>query len=535
MKIYESHSEMYRYKHLPAFAKFILDNHLDGFVRDQLRFSREMDIPILQQLKHLTDEDIVAFSKISAKEYFTYLCNNQGKEHIQMSLEKWRQDQLQVIGKFEITAEDITTINYVRGKALKKWARVYGKTIDDIYNLCDEIDNFLFGYTTSGATTYIDILKTTLDSATNVLNKREEQLLEAQAIAKLGSFEWGLVENSSAVTPQLRHIFEISEHQPFQEFMKHVHPADREKVEKEIGNSYTTGTYDCEYRYLALSGEKNIWARGAVVFKEGKPVLMKGTVQDITERKKIEIALIEKTIELQRRNESLEHFAYVASHDLKEPLRKIALFSDKVLSAEKEKLSEISQKNLLKAQESSIRMQQMIDDILNFSSIQNGEQKQCTQLQILVNEVVEMLEQTIKEKNAVIIKDDLPKVSVIPSQFRQLLQNLIANGIKFSKKGIAPVINITHTLITTASAGIKPSDKYLQINIKDNGIGFDQKYSEKIFELFGRLHPKGSYEGTGLGLSICKKIIENHGGQITSESTVGEGSTFSITIPFEEC
>lgn len=535
MKIYESYPGMYHYKHLPDLANFILDGHVEDFVHDLLAFSRSLHIPILQYLSHFTDDQLIARSKHTTTELLTFLCNNQVREYIQQSLDKWLQDQLQLIGKFDITAEDITTINYVRAKALKKWAQVY-KTVPEIHLLEEEIDNFIFGFNTSATTVYIEILNSKIEETNRDLKKREEQLLEAQAIAHLGSFEWGLVENSSIITPEVYQILEIEKYQPLQEFMKHVHPSDRERVEKEITNSYITGTYDCEYRYLAPTGEKTLWARGAVVFEEGKPVLMRGTIQDITKRKKIEAELIEKTIQLQRRNESLEHFASIASHDLKEPLRKISIFSDKVLVTEGQKLSEKSQQNLLKAQESSKKMQRMIDDILNFSAIQD-EQKTCTQLHHIVNEVLEMLEQTIREKNAVVIKDDLPEVPVIPSQFRQLFQNLITNAIKFSKKGVSPVIKIAHALLSKGDvpSTLEPSDKYLQIKVQDNGIGFEQKYADKVFELFGRLHPKTLYEGSGLGLSICKRIVENHGGAITAESTPGEGSTFSITIPVSDC
>lgn len=538
MEIYQAYSGMYKYRHLAMFAEYLLKNHVREFTKDQLELSRKINVPLLQRLAHMTDAQILELSEISIREYFSLLANNKGQQYIEITLNKWHRDQLTIVGKFEIMAEDITAINYVRATVLKKWARRYGKTAEEVYELSDEIDNFLFGSTTSATNLYIDILKGKIEEKNQDLEKREYQLLQAQAIAHIGSFEWDLINDQSIYTPELSHIFEFKEQQPFGEFVTHVHPEDREKLEKEIAMSLVTGEYNCEYRYRAPSGEKTIWARGIVIYKEGKPAIMRGTIQDITQRKKVETELIEKTIELQRRNENLQHFASIASHDLKEPLRKIALFSDMVLSVDERNLSESSKNNLKKARESSRRMQRMIEDILNFSSIKNEEQKQCTKLQIIINEVLELLEEVIKEKNATIIKHDLPEASVIPSQFRQLFQNLITNAIKFSKDDIPPVITIEHAFIgrhNSSGNNLTPSDKYLQIKIRDNGIGFEEKHSEKIFELFGRLHPKSAYEGSGLGLSICKKIVENHGGVITAESNVGKGSIFSITIPVGDC
>jgi len=329
------------------------------------------------------------------------------------------------------------------------------------------------------------------------LTKRESQLLEAQSIALLGSFDWDMVNNTSVNTPELGKIFGFDGHQAEGEFMENVHPHDKQKVQLAMTQSFITGNYDCQYRYITKEKEKFLWARGVVLFENGIPVHMRGTVQDITQLKKIEEELVRKTSELERSNESLRQFASIASHDLKEPLRKMSMYSDMVMTLEAGNISESSHLNLGKVKASSIRMQNMIEDILNFSSITNEAEKARISLQKIVRNAMEILEESINEKGAEIIFDDLPEVNVI--------------GVEAAGNGFA--------------------ERYLLLKINDNGIGFKQDHSQKIFDLFTRLHPRNLYEGTGLGLSICKRIVENHEGTITAESEPGKGATFKILIP----
>jgi light-regulated signal transduction histidine kinase (bacteriophytochrome) len=253
-------------------------------------------------------------------------------------------------------------------------------------------------------------------------------------------------------------------------------------------------------------------------------------VQDITTIKRIEEELRQKTIELEKSNESLQQFAAIASHDLKEPLRKISIFASNVLNAEKDKLTEVSYTSLSKIFESTRRMQRMIDDILQFSFMDANQQKRPTDLEEVLAEVKELLSEAISNKKAAIVSDGLPLAYVIAPEIRQLFQNLIANALKFSKEDEQPKITITHTIFVDKPAA-SAVNKRLEICITDNGIGFDDSDSEKIFGLFYRLHNKSKFEGSGLGLSICKKIVEKHSGTITAKSKIGKGSTFIIQLP----
>jgi len=316
----------------------------------------------------------------------------------------------------------------------------------------------------------------------------------------------------------------------FDQFMQYVHKDDVHLVEEALAQSFRTGDYECVYRFVRNGKEKIIWSKGVVTIINGKPARMVGTVQDITAIKRIEAELKEKTVELEKSNESLQQFAAVASHDLKEPIRKISIFTSKVLHAEKDKLSEASTFTLNKILESTGRMQRMIEDILQFSFIDGQQNKEDTDLEQLVSDVKELLSETIIDKKATIISDGLPHAFVIAPQIRQLFQNLVANALKFSKEDEPPVIKISHSYLVERPAAASENQQ-LEIEIADNGIGFDEKDQHKIFDLFYRLHTRKQFEGSGLGLSICQKIVEKHGGKISAQSKIGKGSTFKIVLP----
>ena len=238
--------------------------------------------------------------------------------------------------------------------------------------------------------------------------------------------------------------------------------------------------------------------------------------------------LVENNTHLKTVNAELDQFAYVASHDLQEPLRKIMVFCDKLLTNNNP--DEETERYLSKITRSAHRMQSLINDLLSFSRHAVGSSDfRETDLQTLVKEALTELEIEIEKSEATIQYQDLPTVPVIPSLMQQLFYNLIRNAIKFRKKTVRPVVHITTEKI------LQPGqDSYYRITVSDNGIGFDEKYADDIFMVFKRLHSYHEFEGTGVGLSLCKKIIEKHNGSISATSQVGIGSSFIIHLPLKQ-
>jgi light-regulated signal transduction histidine kinase (bacteriophytochrome) len=243
--------------------------------------------------------------------------------------------------------------------------------------------------------------------------------------------------------------------------------------------------------------------------------------------------LEERTRELQESNANLEEYAYVTSHDLKEPLRKISIFLDR-LSSLKEKATPKEADYLDKIQNSAVRMTEMIDDLLSLSLITRDKQIEKTDLEQLLQEVLLTFEPHLEELGATVISQRLPEAAIVRAQFRQLFQNLISNALKFSHPDRRPVINISHRFLSpdeVTDSSLVPALEYLEITVDDNGIGFDAQFGEKIFAVFQRLHLREKYEGTGIGLAICRKIAKNHGGIIRAQGRLDHGATFTIVIP----
>lgn len=267
-----------------------------------------------------------------------------------------------------------------------------------------------------------------------------------------------------------------------------------------------------------------------------------GTFTSIHEQKtlneKLERMVEERTKELldaihhlEQSNHDLQQFTSVASHDLKEPLRKVQFFGN--LLMEKANLRKEHLSYLEKIIRASTRMSSLIDDVLSFASLAKPDPFEKTDLNLVISGILNDLELSIQEKEAVIQVDKLPTIEVIPALVRQLFQNLISNALKFSKPGVAPYIKITSDISPVPSSS-KEETLFCNIYVNDNGVGFEEKYKNKIFALFQRLYGREEYEGTGIGLAIAKKIVEKHSGTIDARSQPGVGSTFIVSLPVKQ-
>lgn len=241
--------------------------------------------------------------------------------------------------------------------------------------------------------------------------------------------------------------------------------------------------------------------------------------------KQHQVALEKNISELARSNRELQEFAYVASHDLQEPARKLSFYSDYLVSKYESILDERGMDYLLNMQSASRRMRSLINDLLAFAQVeQRGLKLKHINLNQVTHEVLQDLEISIEEKEATVHIEPMPVIEADENMLHQLFENLLSNAIKYSREGVKPVVNV----------GAEQEENVLKIRVRDNGIGFDEKYLPQMFTLFQRLHSSEKYSGTGLGLAICQKIVALHHGSITAQSRVGEGSTFVITLPITQ-
>lgn len=263
----------------------------------------------------------------------------------------------------------------------------------------------------------------------------------------------------------------------------------------------------------------------------------KKMAQEISERRRVERALELKTKELSRSNSELEQFAYIVSHDLQEPLRKVMAFGDRLLDKCGETISNDGKEYITRMQNASQRMKTLITDLLVFSRLRTKAQP-FTQVDLakVAREVLSDLEIKIEQTGGTVKLGDLPTIDADPLQMRQLFQNLIGNALKFHRKGESPVVDVQVCMLDNQEDGSVGNGHAVlcQITFEDNGIGFDEKYADRIFGVFQRLHGRDEYEGTGIGLSICQKIVERHEGTIKAKSATGKGAKFIITLPVKQ-
>jgi PAS domain S-box-containing protein len=254
------------------------------------------------------------------------------------------------------------------------------------------------------------------------------------------------------------------------------------------------------------------------------------TFQDITEIERHEEQLRDHSLKLERSNRELQDFAYVASHDLQEPLRKIEAFSDRLVHKYRDVLEGDGQNYIDRMQNAAARMRQLINDLLTYSRITSKAQPfSPVNLNIVLSEVLSDIQIRLEETQADIQAGELPTIEADPTQMRQLFQNIISNSLKFRKKDVTPVIKIAGRI--EKSQQVDDPRARLVLTIADNGIGFENQYKDKIFTIFQRLHGRLEYEGTGIGLATCRRLVERHGGTIDADGQLGVGATFTIVLP----
>ncbi|MEQ8471076.1 MAG: ATP-binding protein [Marinoscillum sp.] len=452
---------------------------------------------------------------------------NHMASELSQSIQKRKQADIEIESKTKFILENERRLNRILD-ALIKFTRMDFSEKIEISEAGDELDAISVGLNT---------MVEELEYHLNELKISEEKLNEAQRLAKLGNWDLDLSTHKVVWSNEMFNIygygnkrFEVS----LETAMELMLPADaaaskarmKANVEKALQGFDDVGALEYEgpasnFTIVLPDGSSKV-VKGiakVILSNDGQVSRMAGTVQDITEQDRAEKKLIQYTTELERKNKEIEQFAYAASHDLQEPLRSISNFSSLLAKKLEKNPNDEVDKYMSLISGGANRMSNLIFDLLEYSRIGKDMSRSAIDCNKLVNEILTDLNAIIEESNAEIHVTNLPVVNGY--DLKSVFQNLILNAIKFKKQDIAPVINITST----------DSGKEFLFSIKDNGIGIEKDYYERIFIIFQRLHTRFEYEGTGIGLSLCKKIIDLHGGEIWVESEYGKGTTFYFTIP----
>lgn len=356
--------------------------------------------------------------------------------------------------------------------------------------------------------------------------RAEAGLAEAQRIAHIGSWELDLATDRLRWSEEIYRIFEVDPERfeaSYEAFLAAVHPEDREMVDRAYRESMESGeAYDIVHRLRMADGRiKYVNERGRTFHGEGEARRSVGTVQEITERRRAELALEEASSRLEASNRELRQFAYVVSHDLQEPLRMVSSYLQLLWRRYRGRLDNEADEFIGFAVDGATRMSAMIEGLLQYSRVETqGRPFAETDLERVVDGTLANLRLAVEESGASVERGPLPRLRADAEQLGRLFQNLIGNALKFRAEETPRVV------IEAVRDG-----RWWRFSVSDNGIGVDPEQSERLFEMFQRLHTREEYPGMGVGLAVCRRIVERHGGRIWVEPGEGEGAVFRFTLP----
>lgn len=384
-------------------------------------------------------------------------------------------------------------------------------------------------------------------TAAEALKKYTIQIAEAESLLNLGTWEWDMLGERVKWSDGYWNLLEYPESErdndwvPIHQFYNHVEPDDEPIARKleaqnlQLAENNQPQEQEMKMRTRVGNIKYIINHSRVIEWKDGKPARSVGFSADVTHMKSIQKSLENKVLELGKAYQEAEQFAYVASHDLQEPLRKISAFGERLQQRCGANFDADCRLYLDRILDGTTRMRVLIDNLLTLSRTKRQpEQFVKTDLNKILEEVKNDLEVKIQERGAGIVSGKLPVLEAIPLQMQQLFQNLLSNALKFSKKDGSPIIELSSDSLTQKQKYDLNLDLFTDfalIRVADNGIGFEPSYAEAIFTPFKRLHGRSEYEGTGIGLAICKKVVQNHQGTMWAESEPGKGAAFFIALP----
>ncbi|WP_052481281.1 sensor histidine kinase [Gilvimarinus agarilyticus] len=404
--------------------------------------------------------------------------------------------------------------------------------LEPYHNALAQIDELLASL--SGATTELPVQLTRFKSVFELTNQKIDEMQETVSLVHAGERQQAMnrVRSDYGVS-LMRQLGELTDDMEADEMMllyknRHVAREDRQFILQSLFATNVIGLVLSLVIFLAVYRSSR---RLIVLYAQIEQA--NAELEDKVEERTL--ALQQYSDELQRSNRELEEFAFVASHDLQEPLRKIRAFGDRLLKKYSAELGDSGADYIRRMHAASERMSHLIDDLLSFSRVTTQQKPfEAVALNSVMKGVLEDLEYAIDDTGASVEFTDLPEIDADQSQIGQVFMNLIGNSLKFRREGVPPVIRVYSEDVASEDAldeeGAEPRE-WLRLVFSDNGIGFDTQYNDRVFNLFQRLHGRDEYAGTGIGLALCRKIVERHGGTIVAESEVGVGTKFIITLP----
>ncbi len=535
---------------LKDFASFLKKNFLTELAKENIQRVRKLDIPLMRFFSHMSERELLEASIIGLNTFLTDIEEGKAVETAEKNLELWEADKLPGISQDSLEPSDLVLVYVAQKQALFDFIPKFTQDPLIIINIIHSLEDFYMKTQDAAFKLYIKLRTASAERTTKLqaeqdatmkyanelkevndkllhqskkLNIKTEELKDSnnriEAILESindGFYSldnnWNFTYLNARAQNSLgkpreeligKNIFEVLPVLNNSNFGESFKKAMNEKVMIHLEGYYSLG--DAWYEIRVYPSESGL----SIFF------------MDITERKNAEEKLTKQALDLTRSNEELQQFAYIASHDLQEPLRIISSYVQLLVRRYKSKLDDDADEFMKFILEGVNRMHSLIEDLLEYSSVdKNNNEFYKTSLEISFNQAKKNLLQTIKENEARIEADNFPELSIDQSQITQLFQNLLSNSIKYRSKN-TPKIYIS---------AIQKDNEWM-FSVKDNGIGIEPQYFDKIFLIFQRLHTRSKYPGTGIGLAICKKIVEHHGGRIWVESEFGKGSTFFFTLP----
>lgn len=506
-------SDAYTFHKLKGFATYILHERLNEFTEEYIRHLVSLKTSLLRHMTDVPEGMLFPFFKERISQFLININTNEAFREINDLMRDWLDDKLPGgIPKYAITPSDPIAIYAARKKSIFSFLHEYTADLAEGIAIASELDDFFIAIQEKVFETYVTIQQSLLAETEARFRMFAESSFEAITFMVNGV----IFDCNTAALKLFRCEYDDIIGKKLLEFVAPQSiEAARQASKASRGNHEALG--------LRKDGSKfPMQILGRKIIYNGKSVKVTA-IRDISEQKKKEEEIKAKNLELQRYNEELEQFTYVTSHDMKEPLRMVTNYTQLLAERYQDKLEVDGKEFIGYAVEGVKRMQQIIDGLLEYSNLrQSSGSLEKTSLENVLKESMKLLKAEIKESGAAITYEALPTLTIYPKLMCKLFYNVIHNAIKFRSPD-KPEIHVQ----------AKKKGSQWIISIKDNGIGFDMAYVERVFAIFKRLNERQRYPGTGIGLAICKKIVELHNGSVWAESKLEQGTTFYFSIPEE--